>query len=309
LSILVVGSVALDSIQTPFGQVKEALGGTATYFSIAASLYAPVKLVAVVGTDFPPEHIDFLQERGVDLTGLQMARGKSFRWSARYDYDLGAAETLDTQLNVFASFHPQLPEEYRASKYVFLANIDPHLQLEVLEQVKNPRLVVLDTMNYWINYKKGALTEAMAAADIVMINEDEARQYANTFSLVRATRKILSLGPRTVVVKKGEYGAAMFCANEDPRAAFFFAPAYPLEKISDPTGAGDSFAGGFIGYLAQQGDCSDECIKRAIVHGSVVASFAVEEFSIDRLRHLTWEEIEGRYQEFKHFTHFEPLEA
>lgn len=309
MSILVVGSVGLDSIQTPFGRVKEALGGTATYFSIAASLYAPVNLVAVVGTDFPQEHIDFLKERGVDLQGLEVEGGRTFRWSARYDYDLGAAETLDTQLNVFASFHPRLPEEYRASQYVFLANIDPHLQLEVLSQVEEPRLTVLDTMNYWINYKKGALTEAMTAVDIVMINEDEARQYANTFSLVRATRKILSLGPRAVVVKKGEYGAAMFCANEDPRAAFFFVPAYPLEKINDPTGAGDSFAGGFIGYLAQQGDCSDECLKRAIVHGSVVASFAVEEFSIDRLRRLTWEEIEGRYQEFKHFTHFEPLEV
>jgi len=309
LSILVVGSVALDSIQTPFGRVKEALGGSATYFSLAASIYAPVNLLAVVGTDFPQEHIDFLKERGVDLKGLQIIEGKTFRWSGRYDYDLSTAETLDTQLNVFASFHPRLPEEYRTSKYLFLANIDPHLQLEVLEQVKEPRLVVLDTMNYWINYKKEALTEAMSAVDIVMINELEARQYANTFSLVRATRKILSLGPRAVVVKKGEYGAAMFSADEEPGAAFFFVPAYPLEKISDPTGAGDSFAGGFIGYLAQQGDCSDECIKRAIVHGSVVASFTVEEFSIDRLRRLTPKEIEGRYQEFKHFTHFEPLEG
>lgn len=309
MSILVVGSVGLDSVQTPFGRVKEVLGGTATYFSIAASLYAPVNLVAVVGTDFPGEHIDLLKEREVDLKGLQVAKGKTFRWSARYDYDLGAAETLDTQLNVFASFRPQLPEEYRASKYVFLANIDPHLQLEVLEQVEEPRLTVLDTMNYWINYKKKALTEAMGAVDIVMINEDEARQYANTFSLIRATREILGLGPRAVVVKKGEYGAAMFCAHEDPCDAFFFAPAYPLEKISDPTGAGDSFAGGFMGCVAQQGDCSDECIKQAIVHGSVVASFAVEEFGTDRLRHLTREEIEGRYQEFKHFTHFEPLEV
>lgn len=309
MSILVVGSVALDSVETPFGRVKEALGGAATYFSIAASLYAPVNLVAIVGTDFPQEHIELLKERGVDLKGMQIAKGKTFRWSGRYDYDLGTAETLDTQLNVFASFHPRLPEEYWASKYIFLANIDPLVQLEVLEQVKNPRLVVLDTMNYWISYKKEALTEAMAAVDIVMVNESEARQYANTFSLVRATRKILSLGPRAVVVKKGEYGAAMFSANEDPRASFFFVPAYPLEKINDPTGAGDSFAGGFIGYLAQQDDCSDECLKRAIVHGSIVASFAVEEFSIDRLRRLTLEEIEGRYQEFKHFTHFEPLEA
>lgn len=309
MSILVVGSVALDSIQTPFGRVEEALGGSATYFSVAASLYSPVNLVAVVGTDFPQEHVEFLKGRGIGLKGLQMAEGKTFRWAGRYDYDLGAAETLDTQLNVFASFHPRLPEGYGSSEFVFLANIDPHLQLEVLEQVRNPKLVVLDTMNYWINYKKEALTEAMAAVDIVMINEDEARQYANTFSLIRATRQILSLGPRAVVVKKGEYGAAMFSANEDPGAAFFFVPAYPLEVINDPTGAGDSFAGGFIGYIAQKGDCSDECVKRAIVHGSVVASFAVEEFGPDRLRRLTLEEIEGRYQEFKHFTHFEPLEG
>jgi len=309
LSILVVGSVALDSVQTPFGRVKEALGGTATYFSIAASLYAPVNLVAVVGTDFPQEHIDFLKERGVDLKGLQIVRGKTFRWSARYDYDLGAAETLDTQLNVFASFHPSLPDEYKGSEYVFLANIDPHLQLEVLEQVRNPGLVILDTMNYWINYKKEALTEAMTAVDIVMINEDEARQYANTFSLIRAVREILDLGPQAVVIKKGKYGACMFCDSANPISGCFFAPAYPLEKISDPTGAGDSFAAGLMGYLARERDISREAIKRAIIHGSVVGSFAVEGFGVDRLRNLTLKEIEGRYQEFKHFTHFEPLEA
>ncbi len=309
MSILVVGSVALDSVQTPFGRVKEALGGTATYFSIAASLYAPVNLVAVVGTDFPQEHIDFLKERGVDLKGLQIVRGKTFRWSARYDYDLGAAETLDTQLNVFASFHPSLPDEYKGSEYVFLANIDPHLQLEVLEQVRNPGLVILDTMNYWINYKKEALTEAMTAVDIVMINEDEARQYANTFSLIRAVREILDLGPQAVVIKKGKYGACMFCDSANPISGCFFAPAYPLEKIGDPTGAGDSFAGGLMGYLARERDISREAIKRAIIHGSVVGSFAVEGFGVDRLRNLTFEEIEGRYQEFKHFTHFEPLEA
>ncbi len=307
MSILVVGSVALDSVQTPFGRVKDALGGSATYFATIASLYDQVNVVAVVGSDFPREHIEFLADRGVDLTGLQMADGKTFRWSARYDYDLNTAETLDTQLNVFATFHPEIPEEYRASEYVFLANIDPDLQLEVLQQVDNPRLIALDTMNYWINYKKDSLARAMAAADVVLINEAEARQYANTFSLIRATRKILDLGPKAVVIKKGEYGAAMFARGNGLTGSYFVAPAYPLEKIKDPTGAGDTFAGGFMGYLAGNGLEGLNAIKCAIVHGSVVASFAVEGFSLDRLRTLTWEEICSRYEEFKYFTHFEPF--
>jgi len=305
MSILVVGSVALDSIQTPFGRVKDTLGGSAVYFAAAACLYDQVNLVGVVGDDFSLEEIDFLRERGVDLRGLQVAPGKTFRWSGRYDYDMNTAQTLDTQLNVFADFHPVLPESYRDSEYVFLANIDPSLQLEVLDQVRRPRLVVLDTMNYWINYKKDALTRAMSRADIVIINEAEARQYAKTFSLIRAARKIHALGPQTLIIKKGEYGAAMFAAGENPISSYFFAPAYPLEKIQDPTGAGDSFAGGFIGYLARAGTLSLGAVKRAIVHACVVASYTVEGFGIERLRTLTWEDIEKRYEEFKHFTHFD----
>jgi len=306
LSILVVGSVALDSIQTPFGKVKDALGGSATYFAAAARLYDDVNLVAVVGTDFPQEHVSFFGERGVDLDGLQVTEGSTFRWAGRYDYDMNTAETLDTQLNVFAAFHPQLPTDYRGSEYVFLANIDPLLQLEVLSQVRRPRLTVLDTMNYWITYRKEALTQALSTVDIVLMNEAEARQYAGTFSLIRAASKILSLGPQTLVVKKGEYGAVMFANGVKPTKSFFFAPAYPLEKIQDPTGAGDSFAGGFIGYLAEQGGVTRDDIKRAIVHGSVVASFTVEGFGVDRLQSLTMDQILARYREFKEFTCFEP---
>jgi len=306
LSILVVGSVALDSIQTPFGKAKDALGGSATYFSVAARLYDDVNLVAVVGTDFPREHVDFFREQGVDLDGLQFAQGSTFRWTGRYDYDMNTAETLDTQLNVFATFHPELPDQYRDAEYVFLANIDPGLQLEVLSQVRQAKLTVLDTMNYWINYRKETLTKALSAVDIVLINEAEARQYAGTFSLIRAARKILSLGPRALIIKKGEYGAVMLANGGDPAKSFFFAPAYPLEKIQDPTGAGDSFAGGFIGYLAQQHSVTEDAIKRAIVHGSVVASFTVEGFGLDRLRALTMDQILERYRDFKDFTCFEP---
>jgi sugar/nucleoside kinase (ribokinase family) len=304
LSILVVGSVALDSIQTPFGQVDEALGGSATYFSAAARLYDQVNLVAVVGTDFPQQHIDFFHRKGVDTSGLQIADGKTFRWSGRYGYDLNTAETLDTQLNVFGAFRPELPESYRDSEYVFLANIDPVLQLQVLSQVRRPKLTALDTMNYWINYRKEELTRAISAVDIVLINEAEARQYANTFSLMRAARKILSQGPKALVVKKGEYGAVMFANGNSLISSYFFAPAYPLEKINDPTGAGDSFAGGFIGYLARQRSMEPDDIRRAIVHGSVVASYTVEDFGVSRLDRLTTADVDQRYQEFKGFTCF-----
>ena len=305
MSILVVGSLALDSIQTPFGKVKDALGGSAVYFSAAASLFDHVNLVGVVGADFPPDGIDFLRSRNIDLSGLQVAEGKTFRWSGRYDYDLNTAQTLDTQLNVFATFHPTLPEYYKDAEYVFLANIDPELQIEVLQQVRRPKLVVLDTMNYWIDYKREAVTEAFRLADVIIINEAETKQFAKTFSLIRAARKILDLGPSVLVIKKGEYGATMFANGENPISSNFFIPAYPLEKIQDPTGAGDSFAGGFMGYLARSGAITIGAMKRAIVHGSVVASFVVEDFSVNRLKTLEPEEIAARYEEFKHFTHFE----
>ncbi len=308
MSILVVGSVALDSVQTPFGKVDNALGGSATYFSVAASLYAPVRVVGVVGTDFSPAHVDFLRSRNVDLAGLQTVEGETFRWSGRYGHDLNTAETLETRLNVFATFRPQLPQSYRQTPLVFLANIDPDLQLDVLRQIQHPRLVALDTMNYWIKGKKDALTEVLRKVDIVLINEAEARQYAGTSNLLRATNEILSLGPRAVVVKKGEYGAALYSKEDSSALSFFFAPAYPLAEIKDPTGAGDTFAGGFLGYLAKTGAVDAPAIRRAIVHGSVVASFTVEDFSIDRLRNLTWPEVAGRYDEFKQFTYFEKVE-
>ena len=307
MSILVVGSVALDSVQTPFGKVEDALGGSATYFAAAASLYTTTKLVAVVGDDFPQEHVDFLRSRHVDLSGLQRVEGKTFRWKGRYDYDLNTAQTLDTQLNVFATFHPQLPDNFRDAEFVFLANIDPELQAEVAKQIRKPRLIALDTMNYWIDYKKDALTDALSLADIVLMNEAEAREYGTTFSILRAARKIMALGPRAVIIKKGEYGAALFCKSDHLLSQYFFAPAYPLEKINDPTGAGDTFAGGFVGYLASHNDISIEGMKRAIIHGSVVASFTVEAFSVDRLRTLTPAEIATRYYEMQHFTHFEAI--
>jgi sugar/nucleoside kinase (ribokinase family) len=308
MSILVVGSVALDSVQTPFGRVKDALGGSATYFSTAASLYAPVRLVGVVGTDFPSEHIDFLRSRNVDLTGLETAEGQTFRWIGRYDYDLNVAHTLDTQLNVFADFRPHLPEDCRHTPFVFLANIDPELQLDVLNQMERPKLVALDTMNYWINYKKDALTAVLKRVDVVLVNEGEVRQFSGTSSLLKAARRILAMGPRAVVVKKGEYGAALYTDGDSPAASYFFAPAYPLAQIKDPTGAGDTFAGGFLGYLAQTGKVTNATFRRAIIHGSVIASFTVEDFSMDRLRTLSWDEVASRYEEFKYFTFFEELE-
>lgn len=305
MSILVVGSVALDSIETPFGRTEEALGGAATYFSTVASLYDQVNLVAVVGADFPREHVSFLRGRGVDLRGLQVADGLTFRWSGRYDYDMNSAETLSTDLNVFASFRPVLPPEYAGSEYVFLANIDPELQLSVLDQVRAPKLIALDTMNYWIASKRDALTKVLERVDVVLINEAEARQYAGTYNLSQAARDILALGPRALIVKKGEYGAVMFTAGDDLARSCFFAPAYPLEKVLDPTGAGDTFAGGFMGYLARNGLATPQAIRQAIVHGSVVASYTVEGFGLDRLRSLSLADIGRRYEAFVEFTTFE----
>lgn len=305
-SILVVGSVAYDDIETPFGRVERVLGGSASYFAAAASLYAPVRLVAVIGTDMPPETFDFLRQRGVDLRGLQVAEGETFRWGGRYDYDLNATETRFTALNVYAGFHPVLPDGYADSEFVFCANIHPGLQREVLSQVRNPRLTMMDTMNLWIATERKALVETVSMVDMVSINEAEVRMFAGTSSVVVGAQRILALGPQAALVKKGEYGVVMFSEGE-----YFAAPAYPLEEVRDPTGAGDSFAGGFLGYLAQhRGEITPAVLRKAIVHGSAVASFTVEEFSVDRLRRLTRAEVEQRYREFRRFTHFEegPLE-
>ncbi|HEY8695396.1 MAG TPA: PfkB family carbohydrate kinase [Chloroflexota bacterium] len=298
MSITVVGSVALDTVETPFGKKENALGGAATYFSTAASLYTKVQLVGVVGDDFPEQHVDFLRGRGVDLRGLQRKPGQTFHWAGRYDYDnLNNAQTLDTQLGLFATFDPRLPEDYRAADCVFLANIDPTLQLKVLEQVRQPKLKVLDSMNFWISSNKAALTEVISKVDVVLMNEGEALQYGETFSLVTAARKILDLGPKVLLAKKGEYGAALFADQ-----TYFFAPAYPLETVKDPTGAGDTFAGGFLGYLSRAGDYSLAAMKRAVLHASAMASFTIEDYSVDRLRTLTLDEIEARVQDFAHFT-------
>jgi sugar/nucleoside kinase (ribokinase family) len=300
-TILVVGSVAFDDVETPFGKVEGVLGGSTSYFSAAASLYAPVRVVSVVGTDFPADTYDFLKARGVDLRGLQVAEGKTFRWGGRYDYDLNATHTLFTDLNVYGDFHPHLPDAYRDSDFVFCANIHPVLQREVLSQVHRPKLTMLDSMNLWIDIEREALVQTMSMVDMVSINESEVRMLTRTNSVVTGARRIIGMGPKVVLVKKGEYGAVMVTESD-----YFVAPAYPLEEVYDPTGAGDSFAGGFMGYLAQHsGEITPAVLKKAIVHGSAVASFTVEAFSVDRLRSLTRAELEARYREFRDFTHFE----
>ena len=300
MEIMVVGSVALDSIKTPFGEVEEILGGSATHFACSASNFAKVKLVGVVGTDFPEEHIDFLKTRGIDTAGLEIVDGKTFRWRGYYEYDLNHAHTLETQLNVFESFSPKIPESYGSSEVVFLANIDPELQLEVLSQAGNPSFSVCDTMNYWIETKHAALKETIKQVDLCLMNDSEAREFCKSFSLLDSARQLLALGPDTVILKKGEHGALMFTDS-----THFSAPAYPLEEVADPTGAGDSFAGGFLGHLAKTEDFSEANIRRAIIYGSVMASYNVEGFGTERLVRLTWPEIEQRYQEFKAISTFE----
>lgn len=303
MDILVVGSVAFDTVETPFGQGNEVLGGSATYFSTAASFFVGVRLVAVVGEDFPAEHREFLQSRNIDLAGLQVASGRTFRWKGRYGYDLNEAQTLETNLNVFEGFRPELPESFRDTEIVFLANIDPELQLEVVRQVRRPRLIACDTMNFWIGGKREALVRTLREVDILVINEGETRQLAGEANLVKAARAVLAMGPKTLVVKRGEYGVLVFSAHST-----FSAPAFPLEEVFDPTGAGDTFAGGFIGYLAATGDFSEATIRKATVFGSVMASFTVEDFSLDRLRRVSWPEIEGRFRTFQALTAFEGLD-
>ena len=302
MSLLVVGSVAFDSVKTPFGEAKEVLGGSATYFSTAASYFTEVKLVAVVGEDFPEPHLEFLRKRGIDFEGLERRPGRTFRWQGEYGYQLNEAKTLDTQLNVFESFRPKLPASYRDAAFVFLANIDPELQLDVLKQVKQPKLVACDTMNFWIEGKRDALIKTLGEVDILIINDGEARELAREFNLVKVAKKILSFGPKILIIKRGEYGALMFNGQTT-----FAAPALPLETVFDPTGAGDSFAGGFMGYLSQNGTVNEATIRQAVIYGSVMASFNVEAFSLDRMRTLSRGEIDARYQEFKSLTAFENI--
>jgi len=302
IDILVVGSVAFDSVETPFGKVEDVLGGSAIYFSVAASFFARVGIVAVVGSDFPSPHLDFLKERNIDIRGLKRMEGDTFRWKGKYGFDLNEAFTIDTKLNVFENFRPEIPEVYRKADLVFLANIDPDLQISVLDQVKNPKLVALDTMNFWIEGKQDKLKEAVSKVDVFIINEAEAREFVQEPNLVKAAKKIISLGPQTLIIKRGGYGALMFTEN-----SVFAAPAYPLEFIYDPTGAGDTFAGGFMGYLANTHNAEDGIIRQAIIFGSVMASFNVEDFSLNRMKYLTYPEIEKRFREFKKLCTFEDI--
>ena len=304
MSVLVVGSVAYDTVKTPAGSRVDALGGSATFFSVAGSYFTPISLVAVIGDDFLDEHVGLLESHGVDTTGLERATGDSFRWSGVYSAeDVNGRETLDTQLNVFADFSPKLSGEHRTAPYLFLANIDPTLQSDVLNQMTaRPKLVALDTMNFWIEGGREALTKTIKSVDVVFMDEGEVRDFSREVNLRSAAGRILGMGPSTVVVKRGEHGVLVF-----REGMTFAAPAFPLEHVVDPTGAGDSFAGGFIGYLAASGDLSDQGFKRASILGSAMGSFAVESFSVDRLDSLTPEEIETRFRSMTSLTQFEPL--
>ena len=304
-SVLIVGSVALDSVETPFGKVAKVLGGAAVYSSVAASFFAPVCLVGVVGDDFPEEHLEFLASRDIDMRGLRVVPGKkTFHWKGAYFGDLNDAHTIDTELNVFEEFRPELPAEYRSCKYVFLANIDPDLQLEVLSQIESPRLVACDTMNFWIERKRAQLLEVLKRVDIAFMNDAEARQLTAEPNLNRAASEIHKLGPKYVIVKKGEHGAVLYCDSD----LCFIAAPYPLYEVVDPTGAGDSFAGGFMGYMARTGVINSRNLRRAVVYGSTLASFNVQDFSLNRLRSLTMDDINRRYEEFRRIVHFEPAE-
>jgi sugar/nucleoside kinase (ribokinase family) len=307
LAITVVGSVALDTLETPFGNKDNVLGGATSYFSMAASLYDTINLVAVIGDDFPDHFLSYFKERRVDLRGLQVVPGKTFRWGGRYHLDMNTRDTLYTELGVFAGFSPKLPEDYRCADVLFLANILPQLQLDVLRQADSGavKLRALDTMNLWIETARDDLLQVIKGVDIVLIAEEEARQLADTPSLRAAAHFILERGPRFLIVKQGSYGALLFGAD----GGFFAAPAYPLEDVHDPTGAGDAFAGGFLGYLAsrftQAGAVTPADYRRALIHGNIMGSFACEAFSVERLRTLAPDDIAARYKEFVSFTHFE----
>ncbi len=297
--LLAVGSIALDSVQTPFGKVKDALGGSATFFGAAARFFAPVSLVAVVGRDFPKAHWSLMRKLGLDIRGVQSQNGKTFRWKGVYDFDLNTAKTLKTELNVFQTFKPKLSEEERRCRFVFLANIDPEIQASVLSQVKQPFLSACDTMNFWIDNKRPSLLRLLKRVDILLCNDSEARELSGEYNLIRAAEWILSRGPRLVVIKKGEHG--VICFSKD---FMFLAPAYLLESVYDPTGAGDSFAGGFMGYLTRSPRLNEAQVRRAVIYGSVLASYNVESFSLKRLSNLTWPEIQSRYKQFQNMTRF-----
>ena len=303
MSLLVVGSVAFDAVETPFGKRDKMLGGSAAHFSISASYYTDVRVIAVVGGDFSREDEEPLVRHNVDLSDLErIPEGQTFRWAGRYDFDLNTAHTLDTQLNVFADFKPKLSDAAKKSRLVFLGNIQPELQREVREQVKDAELVALDTMNLWIDIARESLLEAIKGVNVLIINDAEARQLTNQPNLIKAARTVLSWGPQALIVKRGEYGAALFTSE-----SYFAIPAYPLESVFDPTGAGDTFAGGFMGYMASQEKLDEAAMRRAMIFGSVMASFNVEEFGTERVQRLTHEEINERFKTFKQMTYFEEI--
>jgi sugar/nucleoside kinase (ribokinase family) len=302
VSVLVVGSLALDSIETPFGSVKDAIGGSAVYIATAASYFSsPIRLVGVVGGDFPKAGIALLEQHDIDLDGLEVIpEGRTFRWAGRYRYDLNERDTLSTHLNVFEMFDPKVPDSYRRSRIVCLGNIDPVLQLRVLDQVENPQIVVCDTMNYWIERKNAELRTTLKRINILILNESEARLLSNEPNLIKAARLIRAMGPEVVIIKKGEHGALLITER-----IVFAAPAYPMENNFDPTGAGDSFAGGFVGWLARTDDSSEENLKRATIYGSTLASFCIERFGVDGLTDLTYLQIQDRFRAFRELSQFD----
>jgi sugar/nucleoside kinase (ribokinase family) len=304
VTVLIVGSIGLDTVETPFGKKQDILGGSAVHASVASSFYAETAVVGVAGSDFPEEHLEFLKSRKVDVSGIQILPGETFRWSGYYEYDMNQAHTRDTKLNVYTRFDPKIPDKLKSAEYLFLANLDPELQLRVLDQMKKPKLAAMDTMDFWINTKRGALHEVIKRVDVVLMNDGEARQFMETPNIPIAASRLLKLGAKSVIIKKGEHGALLFSDG-----IHFSAPSYPQDRLRDPTGAGDSFAGGFIGYLARSGDISEGNIRRAIIVGSVMASFNVEDFSLDRMKRLKQKEIIDRFSEFRRFSEFEALSA
>jgi sugar/nucleoside kinase (ribokinase family) len=300
MSLLITGSVALDSVKTPLQEHHDLLGGSASYASMAASFFGPVQMVAIVGTDFPEKYLALYRKHGIDLDGLQIVDGKTFRWSGEYEWDLNKRRTLSVELNVFETFQPSLPEGYKNTPYVFLANISPQLQMHVLAQIVAPKFVVADTMDLWIETQRDALTDLLRKIDCLVLNESEAREFTKQTSLIKAGREILKQGPKYAVIKKGEHGSQLFGKD-----FFFSAPAYPLEDIHDPTGAGDCFAGAFAGYLARTNHVDHNTLRKAVIYGSVIASYCVEDFSLTRLQSLTEHEINERYGLFKSMSHFD----
>jgi sugar/nucleoside kinase (ribokinase family) len=304
MGLLVVGSIALDSIFTPFGETADALGGSAVYFSVAGCILHPVQVVGVVGHDYPHAELERLAPRGIDWSGVERVQGESFRWKGKYSYDLQSRVTLETRLGVFANFQPRLPAAFRAAKFLFLGNIDPELQLGVLEQVQRPELVVCDTMNYWIQSKKAVLLRLLERVDVLMVNDSEARELSGDWNIHRAGRWILTRGPSRVVIKQGEHGALLI----EPKRTFYV-PAFPLEDVFDPTGAGDAFAGGFMAYLARTGSVAEDNMRRAMVYGAAMGSYAVEQFGIRGFDQISRADVEARVRAFQDLTHVSLAEA